>query len=298
MRAGVIRNPRAHAHRRGRRGPEAGAPVAEPATPEALREVLRAWAATGVERIVVDGGDGTVREVLGALPEVWSGRPVKLAVLPSGKTNALAHDLGAPRGWTTAAALHAGRTVSRSPLEVERRDGKAAVRRGFVMGVGAFTDAVALAQHLHAAGLVGGLAVGAALAASAARAMFGRPSDPWRGGRPMRLGCGDGPDEEGRRLLVLLSTLERLPLGLRPFGAPRPGLKLLEVSAPARRLAAALPRVAAGRDPPWLAQAGYRRRDAQEVRLSTPAPFILDGELFDGGDLRIRRGAPVTFVAP
>ena len=294
MRAGVIHNPRAHARRGGRAPLDAGgAPVAEPSTPEALREVLRAWAALGVTRLVVDGGDGTVRDVLGALPEAWGPEPPELAVLPSGKTNALAHDLGIPRGWTAAAALSARRTVARSPLEVVRMDGTAPVRRGFLWGAGAFTDAVAMAQHLHAAGLFGGLAVGAALAAAGARALFGSPTESWRAGRPMRV---DG--EEGARFLLLASTLERLPLGLKPFGAPRPGLKLLDVAAPPRRLAAALPVVLGGGDRPWLTAAGYRRVQVQAVRLSTCAPFILDGELFEGGDLLLRRGAPVTFVTP
>ena len=299
MRAGVIRNPRAHAHRRGRPAPApCDAPVAEPTSPEALHGVLAAWARAGVERLVVDGGDGTVRNVLGALPEAFGGRRVELAVLPSGKTNALAHDLGAQRGWSVGAALRATGAAVRSPVEVSRRDGGAPVRRGFVFGAGAFTDAVAMTQHLHAAGLVGGLAVGGALAASAVRALWGPASDPWRAGRPMRLGReGEAPDEVPR-LLLLVSTLERLPMGLRPFGPPRPGMKVLDVAAPPRRLAAALPLVLSGRDRPWLAQAGYRRGEADVLRLQTSAPFILDGEVFEGGDLELRRGPPVSFVVP
>ncbi len=299
MRAAVVRNPRAHAHRRGRAfADDGGVPTASPDSGEALHGALSAWARAGVTRLVVDGGDGTVREVLGALPATFGARPPELAVVPSGKTNALAHDLGVPRGWSVGSALRSAGAVTRSPVEVVRLDGAAPVRRGFVWGAGAFTDAVAQAQHLHAAGLFGGLAIGAALAASAVRAFAGPWDDPWRAGRPMRVGVDEAPAAERARLLVLLSTLERLPLGLKPFGAPRPGLKLLDVAAPPRRLAAALWPVLSGRDPAWLAAAGYRREVAESVRVSMAAPFILDGELFDGGDLLVRRGGPLTFVVP
>ena len=51
----------------------------------------------------MDGGDGTLREVLTALPGAFATPPL-LAVLPSGKTNILALDLGTPHGWTLEAA--------------------------------------------------------------------------------------------------------------------------------------------------------------------------------------------------
>ena len=299
IRAAVLRNPRAHAHRRGRR-PEpqpVRAPVAEPGTPGELRDVLRDWAAAGVTRIVVDGGDGTVRELLGALQAAFGDRPVELAVLPSGKTNALADDLGRGRRLGLDAALGSVRTAVRAPVEVEG-GGEGAVRRGFVLGMGVFPDAVRLAQTLHGAGLFGGLAVGAALAGVAARVLCGPASDPWRAGRSMRLERDGAGEAEGARFLLLLSTLERLPLGLLPFGPERPGLKLLEVDAPPRRLLSALPAVLSGRDRPWLQAAGYRRAEVREVRVAGGGPFILDGELFEGGDLRVRSGAPVTFVLP
>lgn len=260
--------------------------------------MLREWAAGGITRVVVDGGDGTVRDLLGVLPQAFGGCEVELAVLPSGKTNALAHDLGRGRRLGPDDALRSPRTTFRAPVEVVRDDGAAAVLRGFVFGMGVFTDAIRLAQPLHRAGLFGGLAVGGALVGVGARVLFGGPSDPWRAGRPMRLESDGGTSLEGGRLLLLLSTLERLPLGLRPFGPERAGLKLLEVGASPRRLLGALPVVLSGRDRPWLAAAGYRRSDVTEVRLSADEPFILDGELFDGGDLVIRRGAPVTFVLP
>lgn len=260
--------------------------------------MLRGWESAGVTRLVVAGGDGTLRDVLGLLPEAFGGRAVELAVLPAGKTNALAHDVAGGRRLGWEAALRSRRTTTRSPLEVVRGDGVGGVRRGFVFGMGVYPGAIRLAHHLHRAGLFGGLAVGAALAGVGARLLFGAPADAWRAGRSMRVECDGAVEPAWARLLLLLSTLERLPLGLRPFGPARAGLKLLDVDAPPQRLLAALPLVLAGREQPWLARAGYRRAIVDEVRVRADGPFVLDGELFDGGDLHIRRGAPVTFVTP
>ena len=267
---------------------------AEPRSREALREALEGFAARGVARLVIDGGDGTVREVLGRLPEAFAGRPPQVAVLPTGKTNALALDLGVRPGWSLAAALASVRTVARTPLEVSRPGRDTPVQRGFVLGAGAFVDAIALAQRLHRARLFDSLAVGAALGAMGMRTLLG--GGPWRAGVPWRVQAGEAASREGRGFLLLVSTLERLPLKLRPFGAPRPGLKVLEVEAPPRRPAAALPLLLAGADRPWLARAGYRRSDPDRLRVGLRTPYVLDGELYEGGELLIARGAPIAFV--
>ena len=62
---GVVHNPRSHAYRQQAAGtrPE-GVLWVEPATPQALAEDMRRFAADGVGLVVIDGGDGTVREVI------------------------------------------------------------------------------------------------------------------------------------------------------------------------------------------------------------------------------------------
>ena len=60
-----------------------------------------------IDYLVVDGGDGTVRDVLtcgaGIFGESWP----TLIVLPNGKTNALAADLGLPTNWSLSDAMEA-----------------------------------------------------------------------------------------------------------------------------------------------------------------------------------------------
>ena len=60
----------------------------------------------------------------------------------------------------------------------------------------------------------------------------------------------------------------------------------------------ALPILLAGRDARWLPAAGYRRADAETLALSLDGDFVLDGEIYPGGELTLRRGEPLEFVAP
>jgi diacylglycerol kinase (ATP) len=61
-------------------------------------ELARQALAAGCERLVVCGGDGTIRQVLPALSQ----RPVPLGLLPFGTANDLARALGIPRGLDRA----------------------------------------------------------------------------------------------------------------------------------------------------------------------------------------------------
>src|SRR3546814_6394575 len=73
----------------------------------ALNETLERFAAEGVDLLVVDGGDGTVRDVISAAPAAFGDRMPRMAILPSGKTNALALDLGVPLDWAVANVVEA-----------------------------------------------------------------------------------------------------------------------------------------------------------------------------------------------
>lgn len=297
--AGVIRNPRAHRNRRSVASPTPdGVLLSDAGSSDELDAALRSFAARGVARLVIDGGDGVVREVLTRLPAAFGARPPVIAVLPSGKTNALALDLGARPGWSLASALASPRTAERAPVEVSRVGEAGPPQRGFVFGAGAFVDVTALAQRLHRARMFDGLAVGAALGGAGARTLLGRGGGPWGAGVALRLQHGEAAAREGPGFLLLVSTLERLPLGLRPFGRPRPGLKVLDVEAPPRRLHAALPVLLSGRDRAWLAGAGYRRTDPDRLHVVLDGPYVLDGEVYPGGELMLSLGAPVTFVLP
>lgn len=69
------------------------------------------------EVVAVSGGDGTINEVVGALA-AKTGRLPRLAVIPNGTANVLAHEYGLPRHpEAIVAAIEAGRT---RPLHLGR----------------------------------------------------------------------------------------------------------------------------------------------------------------------------------
>ncbi len=307
-RIGVIVNPRSHAHRNGRAGLEAVLPrypdiaYAAPADPAGLRDALRRFAAEGVDLLVVSGGDGTLRDVLSALPDFYPVVPPRLAILAAGNTNIAARVLGSAgqgaRGLERLlSAVRADTLRHRScpVLEVSwvGQPDRPAVR-GFLLGAAAFVDGKRIADAvIHRRGMHEALAVAATLALTLRRMLFPRPGRS--AGTSMQVGLDESTPRDGRRFLLLATTLNRLLFGLWPFwGTGAGAIHLLEIDAPPRRPAAALFAVLRRRPAPWMAAAGYRSANVGGVRLLLRRPFLLDGERFDPGQHGVLLSAPGT----
>lgn len=302
MRIAVIRNPQSHGNR-GRAfvvDPGADLLLVEPESRAAQAAALGDFAARGIDLLVMDGGDGTVRDVLTQVMRLPDWSPL-LTVLPSGKTNILAFDLGIRESWTfravQAAAARTDRRIRmRAPLQVSR-EGEAPVI-GFFFGAAGLVRAVRLAQDLHRARVVRNTAVGLTLATALAQFSAGGERGAWRQGEELGLALDGEQMQRGPRLVTMATTLHRLPFAMRPFGPARPGLKFLDVDAPPPRLATAVPKLLWGRGDAWLRKHGYRRGDARQVRLSSPTQVILDGEVYPGGELLVTEGPPLRFLTP
>ncbi|WP_184718832.1 diacylglycerol kinase family protein [Caulobacter sp.] len=300
-RIGVVRNPKSHGNRVHPPGPTPdGVRLVEPFGREALKTALDDFAKDGLDLLIIDGGDGTVRDVISLLPHTFGEDLPLLAVLPSGKTNVLAIDLGTPNDWRLEEALVAARQLeprikSRPPLRVSWADERPCLQ-GFFFGVGAPVKATSLSQRVHKVGFFHNLAVAVTIFTATLGALFGGARDEWREGVPARLALDGETQPGGERFAVVATALKRLPFGLKPFGAPREGLKILDVDAPPKRLLKALPLVLSGKAEPKLESMGYRRRDPRTVTLAGGAPFVLDGEIFDGGELTIGLGPSLRFL--
>ena len=313
---GIIRNPRSHRNK-GKPAEFAGRPdilTRTPRTRADLREELAEFARRGIDYLVVDGGDGTVRDVLTCGEPVFADRWPKMVVLPKGKTNALAVDLGLPNVWSLADALEAiagGQTIERRPLAVELPAGcgdnaERGLVQGFILGAGAFTKCTQAAQQAHRRGAFNSFAVLLTIVWTLWQTLFGRITNPMRAGIPMQIALGrgelplgdSGRGQRGRRFIVFASTLEQFPLGAKPFGRLRRGLKLTVLDAPLRRLVALAPFVLAGFDPSGLQRLGLHRVVSDQVVLDLGDRFILDGEYFPAGRYVLRQGSPLRFVTP
>jgi len=297
-RIAMISNPRSHRNGTG----AVSAPGQEilyraPGTKGELEAAIADFAARRVDVIIIHGGDGTVRDVLSAARRVYSSALPKFAILPAGKTNAVAIDLGMSADVTLDRLIDAIRRDEireRTPLEIWREDESSPAQTGFLFGAGAFVRATSLAQHTHRFGAFEGLAVGLSLVASIGQTLFGSKDRGWRAGDAMTIG-GD-VEMAGRFYILLCSTLDRFPLGLKPFGRLGQGMKLLAVDAPPRQMLRRVPMLLAGRQNEAMERKGYRHRAAETLEIGIESDFILDGETYPGGALTLRRGAPLRFV--
>jgi diacylglycerol kinase (ATP) len=307
---GVIRNLRSH--RQSAAPPDwsgrASLLVETPEQRSELQDVLARFAERRVDYIVVAGGDGTVRDVLtcgeGYFGESWP----PLIIVPTGKTNALAVDLGLPANWTLEEALEAiasGRIEQRRPLAVSQRDDPDARVQGFVFGAGAYAGGIQLGQRAHDKGAFNNLAVGATAIWAFLQALFGSERNVWRRGTPMRLFDEQGhelphsgfgrPDE---RHLIFASTLSRFPAGMRPFGNDGEGLRAAILDSTHRGLFLRLPLIFRGIISERMRHFGYHLIQADGLQIDVADCFILDGEAFPGGRYRLSLGPQLRFIVP
>lgn len=280
-------------------------------TPGDVVAALADFARHGVDLVAINGGDGTVQAVLTAVfrAPIFESPPF-LAVLAGGTTSMIAGDVGLRGrrpdglrrllGWVRSPDSRAG-LVERPVLRVEPSPG-APPLFGMFCGAAAIEQGIRFCRaRVHAMGLRGELGAGLALAALVVGFMRGR------GGlvAPVPVTTATDGERPERRdhLVLLITTLERLVLGLRPFWGHGPGpLHYTAVMARPHRLLAALPHVLRGRaGGPATVDNGYVSRNVSEARLWLEgASYTLDGEMFTGepgrGPIVVREGGRVTFV--
>lgn len=316
-RTGVIYNPRATANV-GRAPLRAiDVPCAVPSTREELVDALADFARREVGTVAVSGGDGTVRDVLTALPKAYGDAPLpEISIIASGRTDLIADDVGAQGRPDELARLLAAtkngtlRKTHRPILQVNRlMDTEGNVRRrvrGLLLGGAAFAYATKLGQgEIHATGASHTKAVAMTLATVLQRVLLQGDPDGLRRGQATRLhvdGKADTQGDDARRALFLISGLRNeFVVGRSPFwGAVREDqLQFLDVAAPTKGVARAFAALAARR--PWLAGPGWNSGSAREIEVETTGEIVIDGELFTplpGHAMRITACAPMTFVAP
>jgi diacylglycerol kinase (ATP) len=272
-----------------------------------LPAILADFAAREVDYIVMDGGDGTVRDVLtcgaGIFGESWPG----LIVIPSGKTNALAYDLGVPANWTLEdgiAAARIGNFVRRQPLVVQQQGNARAQVRGFVIGGGVFTRAITLGQKSHNMGAFNNAVVGLTALWTAAQAMLGNAGNIWRRGTRMSIRV-DGQDlphrggmAETERYVLFGSTLRRFPAGLDPFRGVNTPMRMGVIDNAKRGLMLRLIAIFRGTASEATIARGVHVFGAETVEWEIGENFILDGEAFPAGHYRVSAGQPLRFVVP
>lgn len=289
--------------------PSADVCVSQPRSHDELIADLKRFATDDVELIVIDGGDGTVRDVVSCIHHAYAGAWPEFSILPSGKTNVIAGEVGhfeaGDKGWRRLIEVRdAGRLghvhKSCAALEVTWPQRDAPMQRGFLMGFAAFAEGKRIAEEkLHPMGIAKGLAVAIAIGHVLRRTLMSglRKSDTAGDAGMVQV---DGAQiNVDRHFLVMASTLGRLTLGIRPFWDQGTGpINWLDISAPPKRVFRGLILLALGKRKPWMEQGGYASGRAETLDIKFNEAFVLDGELYDPqGHVRVTASQPIRFVS-
>lgn len=322
---GVIRNPASHLNQVNGLEPLAGARtlVRIPSSHAMLRNALTEFASQNIDYLAIEGGDGTMRDVMTCGTDIFADAWPAIILLPRGKTNTLSIDLGLPSDWSLENALEAARQggfAERRPLSIAKRDMRSISNAqdelhgsregnisGFFLGAGAFTLATEAAQDIHRRSMFGGLAVAVTVLWSVLQIVFAAGKNRWRQCAAMRLRHWPSghplPHCErtlvDSRFLLVATTLERFPAGIRPFRKhTRRGFNLAMIDKPSRWLLALLPLIALGFFSSSFPRHGAHRLRVNAVSIDFGDPFIVDGEVFSPGKFLVSEGKALRFVVP
>lgn len=276
-----------------------------------IGSALRSIARVRPKMLVINGGDGTVQATL---TEMHNGGhfgdvPPPMAVLPSGKTNLIALDLGVHGDPIKALEQLVelaqgdldGHLVARELIAL-RKDGSERPVIGMFLGGAGLADTMLYCRDkIYPLGLPNGVSHALTALAVLARLMLGLKASflPPKAA-PLQVFTGRDQSLTGRYALLAVTTLDKLLLNgqLQTTGS-RGRLKLLAVEekpASVLRMVVATLLGKLGRKP----LEGVHLEGADEISIEGErSNVILDGEMFSaetGKPIRLKPAQPLSFV--
>ncbi len=253
---------------------------------------LKRFAEQGVDIIVANGGDGTIQAIFSCLMREHPFAVIPpIAVLPAGKTNMIAEDLGArqPKPHVYLQQLlelnRSGKLgrylVKRHLLKVDGIPGEPTLY-GMFFGTAGIVKGIELCRRIvYPLGLPNILSHPLAIIIMLFGTIFGGligrnplTTDPLA----LRGLSVDVPRQ--RYFVITITTLNRLILGLRPFSQSGSGaLKVLSVVQSPLTVARAFWAVLS-RNLKNAPEAGIVAEQVERVELTLSCPMTLDGELY------------------
>ncbi len=257
------------------------------------------------DALAVNGGDGTIHTLLSAcLRRGALDALPPLAVLPGGTTNMNARDLGG--GGALRPALRAFLALRERPrstwpmtcrpvLQVRADDHS--LHAGLFFGLGVIVRGVEFWQHaLHSSPF----GAGGGVAAAVVRTAWGlaRRQPPFDTATRVGLRFGDGSAFQADVSGLIVTVLERLVLGSRPFWGPGVGpLACTYLDARPQHFLLHLPALLRGHEAALPSAKGYHARRAERLEVGVDEPWLLDGEILDApGPLELGASPPLAFL--
>ena len=273
-------------------------------------DALKSIARVRPKMLVINGGDGTVQATL---TEIHNGghfgdRPPPMAVLPSGKTNLIALDLGM-RGDPIASIERlvelaqgdlAGHLVPRELIALSKDGSERPVIGMFLGGAGLADTMLYCRNKIYPLGLPNAISHVLTAGAVLLRLLFGfRASFLPPRADTLQVSTGRAESLTGRFTLLIVTTLEKLLLSGEMGGEGRGPLKLVAIeerpSSVLRALIAGLTGGYKGRD-----MRGVHFQEVDEITIEGErSSVILDGETFlaeRGRPIHLKTAQPLSFV--
>jgi hypothetical protein len=315
LRLGVISNPLSGGNRKGLepvRNLLNGQPQVthrQGQTPVDVASAMTEFAGNETDVVVINGGDGTIQATLTALfhHQPFDKLPL-LVVLRSGTDSIIARDvglsgsrdraLGRLLGWIRNGDRQ-GVVLKRQVLRVQAWTDQNPLY-GMIFGAAVIYQGIQYCKSkVHTLGAKGALAPVLTMARFLLALAFGR--DNVITPVPMTIGWDQNPVEQRNLLLLLVCTIERLFLGIRPYwGCEDAPLRFTAITDPPRHLFRALPFLVRGKQNRYGTEKnGYFSHNVHEVRLEFRHGFILDGELYTPdppGAVVLQNGGQASFL--
>ncbi|SDY68419.1 diacylglycerol kinase family protein [Nitrosomonas sp. Nm33] len=264
-----------------------------------------------IDWLIILGGDGTLQGILNRLfawlpSEQW---PV-LTIIPGGTTNMTALDLGI-RGkpdhilrrlkhYLQQSAPHPAPLLVERPVLCIEQTGREKVY-GMFFGLGLIARGVKFSRSpIKQIGITGDIFTTLIVLRSLLGTFLGRPHPEWA---PVQIATVNerGERHEENYLFVLVSALEQLLMGIRPYWGHEPApLHVTFVRQHSKKFWCSIWPLIAGRGHSLKKEHGYVSYNTKMLELLLDDEYIVDGELFHAsrqyGPLHISVSGPITFL--
>ncbi len=260
-----------------------------------------------LEWLIVVGGDGTLQGVMSCLferlsPDRWP----EITIVPAGTTNMTALDLG--MDGQAEQVLTRIRQCLQRPGDIKRvqrpvlRIEQAGMKNvyGMMLGLGLIARGVKFSRsQIKQLGMTGNIFTILVVLRSLAGMFLGRPQAEWA---PVRIRQKDetGTLSESMYLFALISALEKLLLGIRPYwGREQAPLHETFIRQHSRRFWRVIWPLITGHGHHLRKEDGYISYNTASIELWLDDEYIVDGELYcassRNGPLKITADGPILF---
>ncbi|CAI3943962.1 Phosphatidylglycerol kinase [Commensalibacter communis] len=270
-----------------------------PDTIDKLNQMMVQYADENVECIIVDGGDGTISQVMTGIYHAYDSDKIpKLVILPSGNTNLIAKDIGfgvrGVQALQRIKILHERQRLinsvqHRHALKIEWSDPSKTAILGMFAGAAAFTRAINIAHNpTILKNFAHDWAVGITIIFALLKLLSPQTRDLWLKGEKCELQYDQQEILSENSFLFIATTLQSLSSGMWPFWGGKHDdqrLHYLNVGSYPSKLISACWVLLRGKSPLWLRNnPSYQSGIAKNISMKIEKEIIMDGEHYDTGN--------------